>query len=127
MHELFALRLLLRRFPVRSWEDLQFYDGEVHQTFHEVARQLGLVSNRDQEAEICLQGAIDPNRAASDIRFLLAQIVYYGASHESLETRFCDRLADDGDTPDSIRRKIDLLLHPFDMSGSSYVAIVRFF
>jgi hypothetical protein len=32
-----------------------------------------------------------------------------------LETRFCDHLTDDGDTPDSVRRKIDLLLHPFDM------------
>jgi hypothetical protein len=89
----------------------------VHQTFHEAARQLELVSNRDQEAEICLQDAIDFNRSASDIRFLLAEMVYYDASRESLETRFCDHLADDGDAPDSVRRKIDLLLHPFDMSS----------
>jgi hypothetical protein len=89
----------------------------VHRTFHEAARQLGLVSNRDQEAEICLQDAIDLNRPANDIRFLLAQMVYYGASHESLETHFCDHLADDRDTPDSVRRKIDLLFHPFDMSS----------
>jgi hypothetical protein len=47
----------------------------------------------------------------------LAQIVDSGATCESLETRFCDRLADDGDTPDSVRHKIDLLLHPFDMSS----------
>jgi hypothetical protein len=90
----------------------------VHQTFHEAARQLGLVSNRDQEAEICLQDATDVNRPASDIRFLLAQMVYDGASRQSLETRSCDHLADDGDTPDSVRRKIDLVLHPFDMSSS---------
>jgi hypothetical protein len=44
MHELFTLRLLLRRFPARSCEDLRFHNGEVHQTFHEAARQLGLVS-----------------------------------------------------------------------------------
>jgi hypothetical protein len=87
----------------------------VHQTFHEATRQLGLVSNRDQESEIDLQGAIDFNIPANDIRFLLAQMVYYGASRESSETRSCDRLADDGDTPDSVRRKIDLLLHSFDM------------
>jgi hypothetical protein len=117
MHELFALRLILRRFPARSWADLRFHNGEVHQTFHEAARQLGLVSIRDQEAEICLQDAIDLNRLASDIRFRLAQMVYYGASRESLETHFCDQLADDGDTPDSVRRKIDFLLHPFDMSS----------
>jgi hypothetical protein len=74
-----------------------------------------LVSNRDQEAEICLQDVIDLNGPASDFRFLLAKMVYYGASRESLETRFCDHLADDGDTPDSVRRKIDLLLHPFEI------------
>jgi hypothetical protein len=45
MHDLFALRLLLRRFPARSWENLRFHNGEVHQTSHEAARQLGLVSN----------------------------------------------------------------------------------
>jgi hypothetical protein len=45
MHELFTLRLLLRRFPARSWEDLRFHNGEVHQTFHGAARQHGLVSN----------------------------------------------------------------------------------
>jgi hypothetical protein len=89
----------------------------MHQTFHEAARQLGLVSNRDQQAEICLQDTINLNRPASDICFLLAQMVYSGASRESLETRFCDHLADDGDIQDSVRRKIDLLLHPFDMSS----------
>jgi hypothetical protein len=117
MDELFTLRLLLRRFPARSWEDVRFYNGEVHQTFHEAARQLGLVSSRDQEVEICLQDAINLNRPASEIRFLLVQTVYYGASRESLEIRFCDHLADDGDIPDSVRRKIDFLLHPFDMSS----------
>jgi hypothetical protein len=54
MHERFALRLLLRRFPARGWEDLRFHNGEVHETFHEAARQPGLISNRDQEAEIYL-------------------------------------------------------------------------
>jgi hypothetical protein len=78
--KLFALELLLRQFPARRWEDLRYHNGEVHQTFHEAARQLGLVSNRDQEAEICPQDAIGLNRLASDIRFLLAQMVYYGAS-----------------------------------------------
>jgi hypothetical protein len=41
-------------------------------------------------------------------------MVYSDPSPESLETCFCNHLADDGDTPDSVRRKIDLLLHPFD-------------
>jgi hypothetical protein len=76
-----------------------------------------LVSNRGQEAESCLQDAIDLNRPGSDIRFPLAQIVYYGVSHESLEACLYDHLTDDGDTPDSIRRKIDLLFDPSDMSS----------
>jgi hypothetical protein len=45
IHELFTLRLLLQRLPVRSWEDLRFHNGELHQTFNEAARQLGLGSN----------------------------------------------------------------------------------
>jgi hypothetical protein len=117
MHEFFALRLLIQRLPARSWKDLRFHNGKVHPTFHEAAHQLGLVSNRDQEAEICLQDAVDLNRPASDICFLLAQMVYSGASRESLETRFCDHLVDDGDTPDSVHRKINLLPHSFDMSS----------
>jgi hypothetical protein len=106
VHECFASRLPLRRFSARSWEDLRFHNGEVHQTFHEAARQLGLISNRDQEAETCLQDTIDSNRPASDILFLLAQIVYCGVSHGSLETRFCDYLTDDGDTSGSVRRNL---------------------
>jgi hypothetical protein len=46
------------------------------------------------------------------MRFLLARVVYYGANREDLETRFCRELADDGDTPDSVHRNIDLVLHP---------------
>jgi hypothetical protein len=98
MHGFFARRLLLRWFPAKSWEDLRFHNGEVHQTFHEAARQRGLVSNRDQEAEICLQDPIDLNRPAGDIDFLLTQMIYRGSSRESLETSFCDHLADAGDT-----------------------------
>jgi hypothetical protein len=44
-------------------------------------------------------------------------MVYYGASQEVLETRFCDHLEDDGDIPDFVRRKIDLLLHPVDLAS----------
>jgi hypothetical protein len=47
----------------------------------------------------------------------LAQVIWHAASRESLETRSCDHLADEGDTPDSVRRKIDLLLHLFDLSS----------
>jgi hypothetical protein len=110
-HELFALRLLLRRFSARNWEQLRICNGEICPTFYEAARQLGLVANQNQEADICLQDAIELRRPPSDLRFLLAQMVNYGADREILESRFSCQLADDGDTFDSVHRKIDRLLH----------------
>jgi hypothetical protein len=68
--------------------------------------------NQDQEAQICLQDAIELRRPPSDIRFLLVQIVHSGANRETLECRFRSQLADEGDIIDSVHRKIDGLLHP---------------
>jgi DNA polymerase III delta prime subunit len=111
-HELFALRLLLRRFPARSWADLRNHNGETCETFYDAARQLGLVMNQDQEAHTCLQDAVELRRPPNDIRFLLVQMVNYGASRETLESRFWSQLADEGDTIDCVHRKINALLHP---------------
>jgi hypothetical protein len=85
-----------------------------------------LVSNRDQEAEICLQDVIDLNRPESDIRFLWAQMAYYGTSRESLETLFCDHLEDGGDTPGSVRRKIALLFHSFEMHLTTVSVMINY-
>jgi hypothetical protein len=106
------LRLLLRRFPARTWEEPRAVNDKICQNHYEAVRQLGLVANQDQEAEICLQDAIDLNGPPSDIRFILAQMVCHGASRKVLEARFWDHLADEGDTVDSLRRKIDLPLYP---------------
>jgi hypothetical protein len=84
-HELFALRLLLRRGPARSWEVLHTINDEICQTFCEAVKHLGLVANHNKETEICMQEAIDMNRPPSDLRFLLAQLVYYSADRERLE------------------------------------------
>jgi Cdc6-like AAA superfamily ATPase len=48
----------------------------------------------------------------SDTRFRLIQMVHYGASRETLECQFRSQLADEGDTIDSVHRKIGALLHP---------------
>jgi hypothetical protein len=101
------LRLLLRRICARSWEQLRSHNGAICESFYEAARQFGLVSNQDDEAAICLQDALDLHRPPSDIRFLLAQMVDYGASRDLLESRFGEHLADDGDTVDSDHQKID--------------------
>jgi hypothetical protein len=71
-HELFALRLRLRRFPARTWEELRAVNDEICQNLYEAVRQLGSVANQDQEAEICLQDAIDLNGSPRDICFILA-------------------------------------------------------
>jgi hypothetical protein len=75
--ELFALRPFLRRFAARTWEELRTHNGEVCQAFYQAARQLGLLSNPDQEAVICLQNAIDLQKHPSDMPFLWAQMVNY--------------------------------------------------
>jgi hypothetical protein len=87
-HELFALRLLLRRFPARTSKELRTVQDEICQNFYEVVRRLGLVANQDQEAEFYLQDAIDLNRPPSHIHFIMAQMVRHGASREVFEARF---------------------------------------
>jgi hypothetical protein len=47
-------------------------------------------------------------------------MVYYGASRDLLESRFGEHLADDGDTVDSVRQKIDWLLHPDSPPSCDY-------
>jgi hypothetical protein len=110
--------LLLKLFPARNWEQFRSHDGQLCQTVHEADGPLGLILNRDQEIEISLPEALDLNTRPSDIHFLLTQIVYYGAGREDLETRLCDHLVDEGETPDSGHRKSDLLVH-FDTLSSS--------
>jgi hypothetical protein len=39
-HELFALKLLLRRYPARSWEALRTINDEISQTFYEAVKHL---------------------------------------------------------------------------------------
>jgi hypothetical protein len=46
----------------------------------------------------------------SDIRFILAQMVQYGATGELLEERCMEQLMDENDTIDSVHRKINAVL-----------------
>jgi hypothetical protein len=56
--ERFALRLLLRDFPARSWDDVRTRHGWSSEIFHEATRAVGLLSDRNHEAAICLQDTI---------------------------------------------------------------------
>jgi cephalosporin hydroxylase len=71
-HELIVLRLLLRRFVAGTWEELRTCSGELCHSYYEAAQQHGLVSNPDQETQICVQDAIDLQRPPRDIRSLLS-------------------------------------------------------
>jgi hypothetical protein len=79
-HELFAFRLLLRRFPARTLDELQAVNDGMSQDFYEVARQVKFGTNQGQQAEMCLQDPIDINKPSSGIRFILAQMICHGVS-----------------------------------------------
>jgi hypothetical protein len=89
-------------------------------SFYETARQHGLVLNRHQAAETCLQDAIDIHRPPSDMRFVLAQMVGYGASREALENRSWKQFTDDEDNHVSVPGKIHMLLNPDKYESSAY-------
>jgi hypothetical protein len=108
--ELFAMRLLLRQFPARKWRDLRTHNGTTYETFGQTVRALGIIADRQDEARIALADAAAMNRGPSEMRFLLAEMVRYGANRIPLEREFARRLADEKDTPDDVRRKIDQLL-----------------
>jgi hypothetical protein len=108
--ERFALRLLLRNFAARSWEELRTRNGRRWDTFYEAAHESGLVSDRDDEAVICMQDAVDMRRPPSDVRFLLVQMIAFGASRERLLVMFRNHLADLGDSDADINGKIDVLI-----------------
>jgi hypothetical protein len=105
--ERFALRLLLRSFAVWSWEKLLTRHGGVGATFHEAACAAGLIKGRQDEAEICMQDPVDMNRPPSELRFMMAQMIEYGANREALMARFIQYLGDYGDTEDVMNAKID--------------------
>jgi hypothetical protein len=90
--ERFALRLLLRTFAVRSWDELLTQHGHVCGTFHEAACEAGLIKDRQDEAEMCMQDAVDMNRPPSELRFMMAQMIAYGANRATLIARFRDSL-----------------------------------
>jgi hypothetical protein len=68
--ELYALRLLLRIYPARSWGDLRLHDGCLFASFQAAVRHLGLVQNTDDEARLSMRDAIALGRPPSDLRFL---------------------------------------------------------
>jgi hypothetical protein len=108
--ELFALRLLLKTIPARSWQELYTVNDQVYNSLYQAAERRGLVSDRNQEAIICMEDAVHLNRPPSDLRFLLSQMVAYGADRSKLERIFWNKLLDEGDDADSLSEKIRALI-----------------
>jgi hypothetical protein len=108
--ELFTMRILLRQFPARNWQELRTHNGTTYETFSLTVRALGIISDRQDKARMALTDAAEMNRGPSEMRFLLAEMVRYGANRRLLETEFASRLADENDRPEDVRRKINQLL-----------------
>jgi hypothetical protein len=102
----FALRMLLRHFPARSWDDLRTRNGQLFSDFYQAARAVGLVHDSNYEGRTAMQDAVDMNRPSSDLRFLFVQLVRYGADSHRLFRRFLTRLSDIDDIEEDLRRKI---------------------
>jgi hypothetical protein len=109
-HELFALRVLLARFPAHSWQDLRTHNGQTWDTCYDTIYQLGLVLDQNQEAHIYIRDALDLGRPPYEIRFLVALMVSYGAHRSLLENEFWSAMAEDGDTALDVHRRLDRLI-----------------
>jgi hypothetical protein len=66
--EEFVLRLLLRYFPARGFEDLRTRNGTVFPTFSEAALEVGLLDDVNENARIhvCLWDAVILNRSPAE-------------------------------------------------------------
>ena len=94
--ELFSLRLLLNKFPARSYKELYYYQGLHYESFREVAVVSGLLPNGNEYVSAISQ-AIEINRPPSDLRFLIAMYYKQGADLKYLIEHFLQYLSADLD------------------------------
>jgi len=72
--ELFYLRSLLFSRSGTSWEDLRTIDEMVHPSFQAACIALGLFADKD-EAQVCMQEAIDTLRTPQQLRILFVHLL----------------------------------------------------
>lgn len=72
--ELFYLRSLLLSRPGTSWEDLRTIQGTVHPSFQAACIALGLFTDKN-EAQVCMQEAVDTLRTPYQIRILFIHLL----------------------------------------------------
>jgi hypothetical protein len=103
--EIFALRMLLARYPARSWGDLRTRDGRMFPDFQSTVRYLGLIADVNDEVRLAMLDAIHMGRPPSDLRFLFVQMAAYVSNAEALQCEFWGYFFDRGDTDESVREK----------------------
>lgn len=117
--EVFYLRSLLLHKPASSFQDLRTVNGQVFNTFHEAASDLGLFEN-NKEGLLTLQEAVDCLRTPAQLRFLFAQVLLEGYPAMSLWEQFKHNLSIDlilrvGDEANGYRHTLhqieDILAH----------------
>jgi hypothetical protein len=86
--ELFALPMLLVRYPARSCDGLRTCEGIVLDDFTAMVKAFGLIADVDDEARIAMQDAVDLNPPRADLRFLLVQLASYVSNADDLECHF---------------------------------------
>jgi len=72
--ELFYLRNLLLTRPGISWEDLRTIRGTIYPSFQAACLALGLFADKD-EAEVCMQEAVDTLRTPQQLRILFVHLL----------------------------------------------------
>ncbi|XP_046405004.1 uncharacterized protein LOC124170300 [Ischnura elegans] len=91
--ELFFLRMLLVKFPGRSYEDLRTVDGVIHATFQEAAMARGLLDEQS-EFDHALQEA-SAFKTGRGLRQLFFAVIMFGAPAAILWDKFKDCLSED--------------------------------
>jgi hypothetical protein len=111
--EKFALRLMLRHFPARHWRDLLLQNGTQFQSFHDAAREAGLVGDINRKAHICMEEARIMNRVPSEMRLFLVLLVRDGADMGFLLDELYEAMSDEGDSIEDVHVKIGRLRASF--------------
>ena len=94
--ELFYLRSLLLSRPGTSWEDLRTIDETVHPSFQAACIALGLFIDKD-EAQICMQEAVDTLRTPQQLRILFIHLLTNSCVNTPLElwNEFRSKISED--------------------------------
>ncbi len=91
--ELFCLRMLLGKVPAHGYRDLRTYEGQEYETFQEVAKARGLLTDENEYREAILEAK--EFKTGNGLRQLFVTMVICGATPKILWDEFKVILAED--------------------------------